>query len=526
MSLLSVAELAFRYPSTIELFHGATFSINPGDRLAVVGPNGAGKSTLLRILAGDLEPSAGAISRRRGLRVARLSQQPDDTPGLTLFDYVFDARPAPAVLRRRLAVLESRLGDAAVEYAEVVADYQATGGYAAEAEIERILDGLGFASLERALPLARLSGGQRTRAALARTLFADADLLLLDEPTNHLDLAAREWLEQQLANRRAACVLVSHDRFLLRRVATRVFEIERGRVAVFEGGYDDYRARRALLERQASTDYEAALRRKAAAEQAARRRSQLASRVAAPPAGIRSGHDFYRRKAAKVARTARILGERAAREQAIPKPWQEQPIPALDFGIVRRSGDTALVALGLSRAYPGKTLFAGLSFHLARGDRLAVTGPNGAGKSTLLRILHGLEPPDTGHVRIGANVQRAYFAQDAGHLPIDSNALDICGAGTLSRTLLGCLKLRPDRMTEPVRMLSAGERAKVALVRLLVSGANLLLLDEPTNHLEIEAQEALEQALVQFPGTVAVVSHDRGFLAGLGPALRTLSLPG
>jgi ATP-binding cassette subfamily F protein 3 len=244
--------------------------------------------------------------------------------------------------------------------------------------------------------------------------------------------------------------------------------------------------------------------------------------VGTAPPGVRGARDFYGRKSAKVARTARILRERAAFEGEVKKPWEEQPIPELDFGVVARSGDVALTVSNLSKSYPGKRLFEGLSFHVARGERIAILGPNGAGKTTLLRMLMALETSDSGDVRVGANVRSGYFAQDVEDLDPLSTPLQICGSTTLPRTLLACLKIRPDRVNQPLRDLSAGERTKVAIVRLLVSGANLLLLDEPTNHLEIEAQEALEQALRQFPGAAIVVSHDRSFLAGLEARSLTL----
>ncbi len=218
-----------------------------------------------------------------------------------------------------------------------------------------------------------------------------------------------------------------------------------------------------------------------------------------------------------MARTARLLRVRAGRASETAKPWVEQPIPVLDFAEVRRSGDVALAVRDLAKSYPAKPLFAGLSFDLARGRRLAITGPNGSGKTTLLRVLAGLEPADAGTVRFGAHVRTGYYAQDAENLDRAATPLQICGSGTLARTLLACLKVRPDRVDQPLAEASAGERAKVALVRLLVSEANLLLLDEPTNHLEIEAQEALEKTLAQYPGTVVLVSHDRSFLETVAP---------
>jgi ATP-binding cassette subfamily F protein 3 len=518
MSLLSVAELSFRYLSTAELFRKATFAIGPGDRLAIVGPNGAGKSTMLRILAGDLQADDGTIVRQGSLTVASAGQECPAT-AVSLFDHVFGARQALTRLRDELAAVERC---DACRFAELVNDYALLGGYAAEADTQRVLGGLGFAPHELALPLSSLSGGQRTRAGLARALHSEADLLLLDEPTNHLDIAAREWLELRLADRGGACVIASHDRTLLRRVASRILEIERGRVRLFAGGYDEYRSRRALVERQAWDAYEGFERRRAAAEQASQRRCALARKVASPPAGERSRNDFYEGKASRVARTARLLRERVDREPAVAKPWEEERIPALDFAGVRRSGDIALSVSILSKSFAERTLFRDVSFELRRGERLAITGPNGSGKTTLLRVVLGLEAASAGTVRFGSHVVAGHYAQDAENLERSATPLQICGAGTLARTLLGCLKVRPDRIEQPLADSSSGERAKVALVRLLVSGANLLLLDEPTNHLDIEAQEALEQTLRQYPGTMVVVSHDRSFLDAIA-ADRTLA---
>jgi ATPase subunit of ABC transporter with duplicated ATPase domains len=500
MSLLNVSEVSFHYPSTLELFREVTFAIDSGDRLALVGPNGAGKSSLLKVLAGELAPTSGTIVRRRGLRIAVVAQEVEQEmcapmeSAVTLFDYVLSANSDPE-------------------------------DYAAESRTDRILDGLGFCAADHALSLACLSGGQRTRAALARALFAPCDLLLLDEPTNHLDIAGREWLEAELTRRDSgrACVLVSHDRTLLGRVAAGFIEIARGDARVFPGGYQEYQERRALLERQAWEEYEGAQRRKAAFERASERRAALARRVATPPPGEKGDNDFYARKAATVARTARILKERAVQAEEVRKPWAEQAIPDLDFSAVRRSGDIVLSARELGKCFGDRPLFSNLTFHLPRGARLSIAGPNGSGKTTLLRILLGREPATAGQVRWGANVQTGYFSQQPEDLSdLDGTVLEICGTSTLARTLLACLKVRPDCMARPMLELSPGERAKTELVRLLVSGANLLLLDEPTNHLEIEAQEALEQALIRFPGTVIVVSHDRSLVAALQPQVMEL----
>ncbi len=486
MSLLNVHGLAMRYPGADELFRDATFEINPQDKIGLVGRNGAGKTSLMRLLAGRVEPTRGAITRRGDLLVEMIEQTPATAVDTPLLEFVLETRRET------------------------------------EAQARRVLGGLSFSEREFTQPISLLSSGQRARAELARGLLSGADLLLADEPTNHLDIEARQWLEEYLSRVASACLVVSHDRTLLNRFATRILEIDRGRIRLYEGGYDDYRHGRALRERQEWDRYEADQKRAAADRRAAEHRARLARNVAQTPAGVRSGHDFYRRKAGKVARTARILRERAVRESETPKPWEEASIPALDFAHVRRAGDIVLSVEHLAKSFGDKTLFSDLSFYLARGERVALAGPNGSGKTTLLRILLDLEPADRGQARLGAHVTPGYYAQEGENLDPSLTPLDICGGETLPRTLLACLKLDRDRVTAPIAALSAGERAKVALTRLLVGDANLLLLDEPTNHLEIEAQEAVEQALAQFPGTILLVSHDRSFLAAI--ASRTIRL--
>jgi ATPase subunit of ABC transporter with duplicated ATPase domains len=270
-------------------------------------------------------------------------------------------------------------------------------------------------------------------------------------------------------------------------------------------------------------DYAGFERRKSAMETAARKRDRLSAKVAHAPAGVRESRDFYARKAAKVARTGRILRERVSDPGAqVEKPWEEQGIGSLAFDNIRRAGDLVLRVEGLTV----RGLFEGLTFHLRRGERLAVTGANGSGKTTLLRVLAGQQLPDAGDVRPGTNVETASIEQVLERqLDFEQSPLEICGTSAMSRTLLACLKLPAACLNRPLRSLSGGERTKVAMAKILNSSANLLLLDEPTNHLEIEAQEALEAALASYPGTVIAVSHDRAFLEALGEEAQVIELP-
>ena len=431
MSLLALSEVSFAYSGGSRLFEDASFSINPTDRMVIAGPNGAGKSTLLRLLTGELEPTSGEIARRRPLVLAVADQGLSPGSSSTLFDFVFEASGALARLRKDIRELERQLADPqrACEYASRVNDYEERGGYAAEATVARILGGLGYCTQDFERDIQTLSGGERTRAGLARALSMEADLLILDEPTNHLDVSAREWLADHLRDRQTATVLTSHDRTLLAAFATRVVEIERGKVRLFEGGFAEYRRAKGVLDRQAWGEYRAFERRRAAVEQAAERRQKLAGRVAATPegnAGVRN--PFYAAKAAKVARTGRILRERVSDEARVEKPWEEAPIDGLTFEGVTRSGDIVLAVRDLAKTYSGKTLFDDLSFVVRRGDRLVVRGANGSGKTTLLNIILGRLRPDSGTIDFGARVRVASVEQAPEDLELGS-----VGAGDLRR---------------------------------------------------------------------------------------------
>jgi len=522
MSLLNVSHLSFRHASQADwLFTDVSFEVNPRDRVGLIGPNGSGKTTLLRLLTGEIQPESGAVVARQGLRVGYVPQESLSSGARPLEEEVFAVHPEVGALREELRAMEPRLNEPviAARYADLLSAYEAQGGFLAEAETTRVLEGLGFDSRERLLPTTRLSSGQRARAELAKLLLSPADLLLIDEPTNHLDVQAQAWLEDYLARLDAAYLMVSHDRAFLSRAARRIFEIRRGRLTVFEGNYEFYREQRALQERQTWERYEAQQRRIVAAERAAEKRMQVARQVATRPKGVRGNDDFYRRKASKVQRTARILRERVTREPEMPKPWEEDPIPALGFPNVARTGDRALCVEGLTKSYGAKRLFEELTFSVRRGERWAITGPNGSGKTTLLRILLGEERPDVGQTRFGAHVKVGYYAQEGENLDPARSPVALCRSvyddETRARTVLGCLRLRGERANQPVGLMSAGERGKVALARLLLSGANLLLLDEPTNHLDLDAREAVEGALAQYPGTILFVSHDRAFIETL-----------
>jgi ATP-binding cassette subfamily F protein 3 len=531
MSLLHASDISYRHEGQGDpVFSAASFDVDPGDRVGLVGPNGSGKTTLLRLIAGELAPTSGEIARRRGLRVVHARQEVAPDPATPAGGYVLGARPDVAEARAELARLEAAIDDdaSAIRYAERLAAYEEIGGYAFETRVGAVLDALGIDERGREIPLGALSSGQRSRAQLARLLLAPADLLLLDEPTNHLDAAARAWLEEFLVSAEPALVVVSHDRRLLDRVTTRTFELRRGVLSAYAGNLAEARARREVEERHAWEAYEARERKVAAARRASEARMRVAAKVLRTPPGVRHSQDFYGAKAARVQRTARILRERAAREERAEKPWTEPPRSRLDFAHVRRAGGDAVACEGVVKRFGEAVVLDGIDLRVAGDERCAVVGPNGAGKSTLLRIVAGLGRADAGEARVGAGVRAGYFAQNAEHLDDERSALAACvdagGADSLARTVLACLRIRGEMATRPLRSLSPGERSRVAIARLLVSGANLLLLDEPTNHLDLDAREALEETLEGFPGAILFVSHDRELVSRL--ATSVLELPG
>ncbi|MDA1192394.1 MAG: ABC-F family ATP-binding cassette domain-containing protein [Candidatus Poribacteria bacterium] len=530
MSLLNVSRLTFQYPQQTEpLFADVTFDVNTGDRIGLVGPNGAGKTTLLRLLTGELSASEGELAFRTDLRIGYIPQESPSSREGTVEEYVFEAFANIAETRRSFLALEPHMIDpnVAARYADLLGDYEAQGGYVAEAQTERVLDGLGFNERERRLPTAHLSSGQRARAELARLLLAPFDLLLIDEPTNHLDIAAVEWLEHYLSHIEAGYVMVSHDRVFLNRATNRIVEIRRGEMLQYTGNYEEYREQRTHRERHAQEEYDAQQRRRTAAARASERRHDLARRVLQKPGGGGEDRDHMGRIGAKVLRTARILKERVMREPDVDKPWDEGEIPVLDFPNVAPTDPLVIHADGLAKAVDEKQLFEKLSFRIGPGERWALVGPNGCGKTTLLHILRGEIEADAGVIHFGGRVRIGYYAQEGENLDPERTPLELCldmyPDETWVRTILACLRMRREQPTRPLETMSGGERSKVGLARMLLSGANVLLLDEPTNHLDIEAREAVEATLTQFPGAILFVSHDRRFVETLADGVIDLT---
>ena len=485
-----------------EVLRGVTFQVNPGERVGLVGRNGVGKTTVFRLVTGTEEADRGQVILLRGLRVGVLEQQPQfdgrasvREEALSVFT---EMRAAEAEMTRLEHVMSEATGaeldQAMHDYSDLRHRHEMTGGFTYAARAEAVLVGLSFASHELAKPADQLSGGQKARLALAKLLLAEPDVLLLDEPTNHLDVNAVEWLEDFLAEYRSAFVIVSHDRFLLDRTATKIVEIEAGRAAVYQGNYTAYvrqREERILAQTRA---YE--------------QQQEMIART----------EDFIRRNLAgqktKQAKSRRNKLERLERVERV----RQDHVGDFRIQAVARAGDNVLAVADLGVGYAPNQIASGISFLLRRGERLGIIGPNGSGKTTFLKTILGELEPTAGGLTWGANVEPAYFDQEISSLDPGSTVIEemaVAAPRAVEGELRGYLArflFTGEDIYKGVAALSGGERSRLALAKLVYSRANVLVLDEPTNHLDIPSREALEIALSEYPGTIITISHDRYFL--------------
>ncbi|MFN8188645.1 MAG: ABC-F family ATP-binding cassette domain-containing protein [Gaiellales bacterium] len=490
------------------LFDGVSFKLERRDRVALAGPNGAGKTTLLRCLTGETELHGGELVLEKGARVALHDQRPPRETQRTLRDYALSGaagREAEQELRRLEEAMAG--GDHARAtlraYANAQARLEHAGGYAWRERVESVLRGLGFADEHHERPLSTFSGGELTRAALARAFAGDPDLLLLDEPTNHLDLASLEWLERELQAIDAAVILVAHDRWFLEATTTAVLELDGGRSTFFPGPWHAWREEKAA--------------RASALSKTAERQAEDIARLERFVARFRYGTKA-RQAQAKLKQIERI------RRDAVEAPRGQRRTLGFEFLKPARSGRTVLEVEGMELAAGEKHLLSAVSFALERGEHVGLVGPNGAGKTTLLSAVLGSIRPLAGSARLGYGVEVAYFSQherDRPAAPVhheNASVLQYAQAATgmqrpEAQALLGKFLFSGwDAHEKPVVTLSGGERRRLDLAVLVASGSNFLVLDEPTNHLDLESREALEAALEAFPGTLLLVSHDRALL--------------
>jgi ATP-binding cassette, subfamily F, member 3 len=496
------------------LFDGVSFKVERRDRLALAGANGAGKTTLLRAIAGEVSLASGELVWEKGARVALHDQRPPAGSAKPLRDYVLAGTADLAAVEDELRALERGMAAGAHDektlrrYAEAQARLEHAGGYDWRDRAASVVRGLGFTNDDLERPLSSFSGGELTRASLARALAAQPDLLMLDEPTNHLDIESIEWLEEMLRTIDAAVILVAHDRWFLESVTTSVLELEGGRSTSFAGKWHVWRM-------------EKAARALHAAKTAERQADEIARL-----------ERFVTRFGAKNTKAKQAQSKRKQIERIKAVQVESGPAPRRTLGFEflkpKRSGRIVLNVENLQLSAGTKELIDDASFALERGEHVALVGPNGAGKTTLLETILGRREPNGGRVSIGHGVEIAYFSQHEIELDERGSVLDATVAATGLRrpeaqALLGRFLFSGwEAHEKPVTALSGGERRRLALALVVASGANFLVLDEPTNHLDVESREALEAALEAFPGTVLLVSHDRAMLDAI--ADRVLSI--
>lgn len=495
--MITVSHLAKSFgPQT--LFTGATFRIQPGECIGLVGPNGAGKTTLFSLLIGELEPDEGLIETDKTLQIGFLPQESAPTGDETVLQL---ATSISAELTHLHSCLREFPNDDQPERHEALARYIELGGYELEAKAHRILAGLAFRPEDVNQPARFLSGGWIMRAHLARLLVMEPDLLMLDEPTNHLDLETLGWFQDQLCNYRGAILTISHDRVFLNRVCKGILEIANRRVTRYQGNFDDYRRQKAAREAQQLAAY----------ENQQREIAQLQSFI-----------DRFRAKATKAAQAqARI--KQLEKIERIEAPQSEAATIQFSFPQPARSGQKVFTLESVDQAYGNHQVYHNLDLLLERGDRIVLVGPNGAGKSTLLKILAGIVPIQAGSANAGLNVTIGYFSQQRTEtLDPEATVLEeACAkrpAGMTEesvRSLLGTFLLSGDAVFKKVKILSGGEKSRLALVKLLLTPPNLLLLDEPTTHLDMGSIDALIHALKGYRGTLVFVSHDLHFIRSL-----------
>ncbi len=488
------------------IVENASFHIEDREKVALVGINGAGKSTILKMIVGELLADAGQVILTKGKTLGYLAQHQAMKSGSTIYEEVRNSRPDILQMNQKLRNIEEELnilsGDALNArldtYHRLTEEFDRMNGYAYESEVVGVLKGLGFLEEEFSKPVDTLSGGQKTRVSLSKLLLTKPDILLLDEPTNHLDLNSIDWLETYLVNYPGAVLIVSHDRYFLNRVVTKVLEIERGQLMTFQGNYNDYATKKQQLRDIRLKEY-----------------LNQQQEIKHQEAVIEKLKSFNREKSIKRAESREKMLDKI---QVLDKPMELNTDIHLTLEPSHISGSDVLRVDHLSKSFPTQDLFKDISFEIKRGEHVAIIGDNGTGKTTLLKILNQVIDPDSGSFTLGTNVEIGYYDQEHHVLHMDKTIFQEISddypalTNTQIRKVLAAFLFTGDDVFKLIGDLSGGERGRVSLAKLMLSNANFLILDEPTNHLDITSKEILEKALNDYTGTVLYVSHDRYFI--------------
>ena len=501
------------------LFIEASAALQRGEKIGLVGPNGAGKTTLFRMIAAQEQPDEGQVAVDRGISIGYFSQDVGEMAGRSAVAEVMDGAGPVSAVASELKELEAAMADPAraddmddiiARYGEVQVRFEELDGYALEGRAREALAGLGFSHEMMDGDVGALSGGWKTRVALARILLMRPDVMLLDEPSNHLDLESLIWLEQFLKAYEGALLMTSHDREFINRIITKVVEIDGGALTSYSGDYEFYEQQRALSDKQQQAQFE-------------RQQAMLAKEI-----------KFIERFKARASHAAQVQSrvKKLDKIERVEPPRRRQTV-AFEFQPAPRSGEDVVSLKKVHKGYGSKTIYQGLDFMIRRRERWCVMGVNGAGKSTLLKLVAGATEPDDGAVSIGGSVKMGYFAQHAMDL-LDGertvfqsleDAFPQAGQGSL-RALAGCFGFSGDDIEKRCRVLSGGEKARLVMAKMLYDPPNFLVLDEPTNHLDLATKQMLIAALSEFEGTMLFVSHDRHFLRALSNRVLELTADG
>lgn len=503
--ILSCQNLSKAFGSD-DIIKNVSFQINEGDKVAIVGNNGAGKSTLLKMITGELESDAGSITLAKDATLGYLAQYQNIEGEETVYQTVYSSRQDILNMQGRLQRMEQQmtelqgeaLEDLLVKYHQLHDLFEHQNGYAYESEVQGVLRGLGFSEEDFNKTMDMLSGGQKTRVSLGKLLVMKPDILLLDEPINHLDLTSIEWLETFLMNYKGTVVIVAHDRYFLDRIVTKVIDLSMHTAHVYKGNYSAFAMQKEEIRKTMLREYE----------------KQQAS-IAHQREVIDKLKQFNREKSIKRAESRQKALDKM---EVLEKPVDAENHMQLSLQPDTVSGNDVLELIGLSKSYDGIPLFTNVNFLLQRGEHVAILGDNGTGKTTLLKIINEIVPADAGIFRLGANVTIGYYDQEQQVLDDEKTLFEEMSDtypnlnNTKIRNVLAAFMFLGDDCYKRIRDLSGGERGRISLAKLMLSGANFLILDEPTNHLDMESKEILENAINAYEGTVLYVSHDRYFV--------------